>query len=61
MTAGFLQASLYTSVVAFGVAILIVVLGAMFILVGLGVRVLDARTATKAVPSLASSVEAATA
>jgi hypothetical protein len=45
VTADFLQASLYTSVVAFGVALLIVALGIMFILVGLALRVLDQRTA----------------
>lgn len=44
MTADFLQASLYTSVVAFGVCILIIVLGALFILVGLAMRTLDKRT-----------------
>ena len=61
MTAGFLQASLYTSVVAFGVAILIVVLGGMFILIGLAVRVLDSRTATEPAPAPAPSMEPATA
>ena len=44
MTADFLQASLYTSVVAFGVAILIAVLGVMFLLLGLALRELDRRT-----------------
>jgi len=44
MTADFLQASLYTSVVAFGVAILIAVLGVMFVLVGLTFLELDRRT-----------------
>jgi hypothetical protein len=46
MTADFLQASLYTSVVAFGVAVLVVVLGAMFLLLGFAVRELDRRTTT---------------
>ena len=59
MTAGFLQASLYTSVVAFGTAILIVVLGVMFILVGLAMRVLDARTRTAEEPEPAPSAKAA--
>ena len=36
MTASFLRASLFTSVVAFGVAALVVGLGVMFILLGLG-------------------------
>lgn len=44
MTADFLQASLYTSVVAFGVCILIVILGVLFILLGLAMRTLDRRT-----------------
>jgi predicted PurR-regulated permease PerM len=44
MTADFLQSSLYTSVVAFGVAVLVVVLGAMFLLVGFALRELDRRT-----------------
>lgn len=45
MTADFLQSSLYTSVVAFGVAILIAVLGVMFLLLGIAVLELDRRTA----------------
>ena len=44
MTADFLQASLYTSVVAFGVCALIIALGIMFVLVGLTFRSLDERT-----------------
>src|SRR4051795_10616701 len=36
MTASFLRASLFTSVVAFGVAALVVGLGVLFVLVGLG-------------------------
>jgi cbb3-type cytochrome oxidase subunit 3 len=39
-----LQASLYTSVVAFGMSILIAVLGVMFILVGYAMLELDKRT-----------------
>src|SRR5215475_3715798 len=38
MTASFLRASLFTSVVAFGVAALAVALGVGFILVGVGLR-----------------------
>ena len=45
MTADFLQASLYTSVVAFGLAALVIALGAMFVLLGVTLRVLDRRTA----------------
>jgi hypothetical protein len=48
MTANFLQASLYTSVVAFGLSFLIAALGIMFILLGLGFRVLDKRTTAAA-------------
>lgn len=44
MTADFLQASLYTSVVAFGVCILIMILGVLFILLGLAMHTLDKRT-----------------
>lgn len=44
MTADFLQASLYTSVVAFGVSVLIATLGLMFIFIGFTVRELDKRT-----------------
>ena len=44
MTADFLQASLYTSVVAFGVSVLIAALGVVFIFVGLTFRELDKRT-----------------
>ena len=57
MTADFLQASLYTSVVAFGVAALIVVFGVMFLLLGFALRELDRRTfaAEEAVPQNAST------
>jgi hypothetical protein len=44
MTADFLQASLYTSVVAFGVSFLIAILGVMFVFVGLTFRELAKRT-----------------
>src|SRR4051812_20640816 len=45
VTADFLQASLFTSVVAFGVAVLVSLLGVMFVLIGMSLRVLDRRTA----------------
>jgi hypothetical protein len=49
MTASFLRASLFTSVVAFGVAALVVGLGVLFILTGIGfigvLGKLDARKA----------------
>jgi hypothetical protein len=38
MTASFLRASLFTSVVAFGVALLVVGIGVVFILIGLALR-----------------------
>jgi cobalamin synthase len=38
MTASFLQASLFTSVVAFGVAAMAVAVGVLFLLLGLGMR-----------------------
>jgi len=44
MTSSFLRASLFTSVVAFGVAALVVGLGVLMILVGLAVMALDRRT-----------------
>ena len=43
MTASFLQASLFTSVVAFGVSALAVVLGILLMLVGWALRRLDPR------------------
>jgi hypothetical protein len=43
MTADFLQASLFTSVVAFGLAALVIALGVMFILVGVALRDLAKR------------------
>jgi hypothetical protein len=46
-TASFLQASLYTSVVAFGVAAMAILIGLLFILIGLGIRDVASRiTAT---------------
>lgn len=48
-TASFLQASLFTSVVAFGVAAMAVLIGLLFILIGLGIRDVASRlTATTA-------------
>jgi hypothetical protein len=38
MTASFLQASLFTSVVAFGVAAMAILIGILFVLIGLGMR-----------------------
>jgi hypothetical protein len=42
MTSAFLQASLFTSVVAFGVAAMAIVLGAMQVLIGLALRAQEA-------------------
>jgi len=56
MDASFLQASLFTSVVAFGVSALVVALGAMFVLLGLTMLELDRRTRA---PDLAPAPEPA--
>jgi hypothetical protein len=42
--ASFLQASLFTSVVAFGVAAMAILIGLLFILIGLGIRDVASRT-----------------
>jgi len=44
MNASFLRASLFTSVVAFGVAAMAILLGILFILIGLGIRDVAMRT-----------------
>jgi hypothetical protein len=58
MTASFLRASLFTSVVSFGVAALVVALGVLFVLVGLAllgiVKRLDARPPVAASPPAAA-------
>jgi hypothetical protein len=46
--ASFLQASLYTSVVAFGVAFMAILIGVLFILIGLGIRDVNKRIAAQA-------------
>ena len=38
MNASFLQASLFTSVVAFGVAGMAMLVGVLFVMIGLGIR-----------------------
>lgn len=56
MTADFLQASLYTSVVAFGVSVLIAALGVVMIFIGFTFRELDRRTSRdRAGPDAVSS------
>ena len=44
MNASFLQSSLFTSVLAFGVAAMAVAVGLLFVLIGLGIRDVTART-----------------
>lgn len=44
MNAAFLQSSLFTSVVAFGVAGMALLMGVVFILIGLGIRDVSMRT-----------------
>jgi len=46
MTASFLQASLFTSVVAFGVAAFAMGVGVLSLLIGAGISALDKRTAS---------------
>ncbi len=47
-SASFLQASLFTSVLAFGVAAMALALGVLFILIGLGIRDVSQRTSEPA-------------
>ena len=44
LTSSFLQASLFTSVLAFGVAAMAVGMGLLFLLIGLGIRDVEERT-----------------
>ncbi|MFD1827333.1 MULTISPECIES: aromatic ring-opening dioxygenase LigA [Mumia] len=48
MTSAFLQASLFTSVVAFGVAAMAAAMGVIFILIGLGIRDVSSRADPRA-------------
>ncbi len=57
MTASFLQASLFTSVVAFGVAAFAVGMGVLSLLIGAGIGALDKRTRA-AVPSTTTTTTA---
>jgi hypothetical protein len=61
MTSSFLRASLFTSVVAFGVAALVVGLGVLMILVGLAIMALDRRRPPAAAPIVASDPAATSA
>ena len=51
MTASFLRASLFTSVVAFGVAALAMGLGVLFIIVGVALLALDRNIARAVAPA----------
>jgi hypothetical protein len=51
MNASFLQASLFTSILAFGVAAMAAGMGVIFILIGLGIRDVAGRTVEPAVPT----------
>ena len=48
MNASFLRASLFTSVVAFGLSALVVLLGVLFLLTGIGLRAADRRRVLEA-------------
>lgn len=51
MNAAFLQASLFTSIVAFGVAGLAMLIGVLFILIGLGMRDVEQMTGEPRAPA----------
>ena len=59
MTASFLRASLFTSVVSFGVAALVVALGVLFVLIGLALlgilKRVDARSPVEVAPPAAAA------
>ncbi|HSK22068.1 MAG TPA: hypothetical protein VK906_02775 [Egicoccus sp.] len=50
MNASFLQASLFTSVLAFGVSAMAVAMGILFVLIGLGIKDVAERTGAVAPP-----------
>jgi hypothetical protein len=58
MNSSFLRASLFTSVVAFGVAALVAGLGLLFVLVGLAIMALDKRTSGASPPPTEPGTEA---
>ncbi len=60
MNGSFLRASLFTSVIAFGIAAFVIGLGVLFILVGWGLRALAGRPVVEA-PGTAAAAEAAAA
>jgi hypothetical protein len=59
MNASFLRASLFTSVVAFGVAILVIGLGVLFILIGIALLVMNRRARREAAEPHAGEPDAA--
>lgn len=50
MNASFLRASLFTSVVAFGVAGMATLIGVLFVLIGLGIKDVSEKLSTESVP-----------
>src|SRR5690625_689662 len=60
MNGSFLRASLFTSVIAFGIAAFVIGLGVLFILVGWGLRALAGRPVTET-PGAAAAAEPAAA
>jgi hypothetical protein len=59
MTASFLQASLFTSVVAFGVAAMAAVVGVVFVLIGVALRRIAVPVPAAAAPEATQSASAA--
>jgi hypothetical protein len=55
MNASFLQASLFTSVVAFGVAAMAAVLGVLLVIIGMAIRPLNPAAASTSQPTAAST------
>ena len=58
MNASFLQASLFTSVVAFGVAVMAAVLGVVLVIIGLAIRPVPS-TSRDSAPAAAGSTSSA--
>jgi hypothetical protein len=50
-TAAYLQASLFTSIVAFGVAAMAILVGVLFVLIGVGIKDVDSRMEQEPSPS----------
>lgn len=56
MNSSFLQASLFTSVLAFGVSAMAIGMGVLFVLIGLGIRDVDRRLELEPDPEPAAAV-----